>query len=133
MLIRAGDISINPRDVAAMSWDRRHYAMGASRSILVIRLNAGDTIRLEHQPGTWAPDPYEVERQIQAALDGEADRLTCRDPDLDRAALDRARGRVLEHYRACMVAGRTELAAEWEALLVASGYGWPDGAKEAGP
>lgn len=55
----------------------------------------------------------------------DTDRLTCRDPDLDMDALERAHGRVLTMYRSCMVGGAASVAAEWEALLVASGYGWP--------
>ena len=59
------------------------------------------------------------------------DRLTCRDPDLDLDALERAHGRVLSLYRSCVVGGAVAVAAEWEALLVASGYGWPARPKEA--
>jgi hypothetical protein len=60
----------------------------------------------------------------------DTDRLTCRDPDLDLGALERAHGRVLSLYRSCLVAGAASVAAEWEALLVASGYGWPARPKE---
>lgn len=67
---------------------------------------------------------------IRAALSEAAewrdtDRLTCRDPDLDLEALERAHARVLTMYRACLVGGAASVADEWQALLVASGYGWP--------
>ncbi|HEV7457300.1 MAG TPA: hypothetical protein VGN96_11025 [Roseococcus sp.] len=55
----------------------------------------------------------------------DPDRLTCRDPDLDMDALERAHARMLPLYRACMIGGAVSVAAEWEAALVASGYGWP--------
>ena len=61
----------------------------------------------------------------------DTDRLTCRDPDLDMDALERAHGRVLTMYRSCVVGGAASVAAEWEALLVASGHGWPSTPKEA--
>jgi hypothetical protein len=55
----------------------------------------------------------------------DTDRLTCRDPDLNSDALERAHARVLTMYRACLIGGAVSVAEEWEALLVASGYGWP--------
>jgi hypothetical protein len=66
---------------------------------------------------------------IRAALDAaewrDTDHLTCRDPDLDLDALERAHARVLTMYRACLAGGAASVADEWQALLVASGYGWP--------
>lgn len=61
----------------------------------------------------------------------EADRLTCRDPDLDLTALERGHDLALVHYKAACVSGSPKTAAAWEALLVASGYGWPATPKEA--
>lgn len=55
----------------------------------------------------------------------DTDRLTCRDPDLDLDALERAHARILSLYRACMIGGARSVADEWQAVLVASGYGWP--------
>ena len=69
--------------------------------------------------------------QDKTTPEADTDRLTCRDPDLDLDALERAHGRVLTMYRSCLVGGAAEVAAEWEALLVASGYGWPSRPKEA--
>jgi hypothetical protein len=57
--------------------------------------------------------------------DADTDRLTCRDPDLDLDALERAHARILTMYRACMIGGAVHVADEWQAVLVASGYGWP--------
>jgi len=63
----------------------------------------------------------------------DTDRLTCRDPDLDLDALERAHARVLSMYRACMIGGAVSVAEEWQALLVASGYGWPSRPKPPRP
>lgn len=61
----------------------------------------------------------------------QADELTSRAPGLDLDALERAHTRVLALWKACLASGRTALAAEWEALLVASGYGWPAAPRQA--
>lgn len=75
------------------------------------------------QPGENSPESI-------APPEADTDRLTCRDPDLDLEALERAHGRVLTMYRSCLVGGAAAVAEEWEALLVASGYGWPARPKE---
>lgn len=45
--------------------------------------------------------------------------------EVDQLALERAWERILGHWKACLVAGHGHMAAEWEAILVASGFGSP--------
>jgi len=76
-----------------------------------------------HHPGIVPELVAEVER-LREELAGEQ-RLTSRDPDLDLALLDRAHERLLRLWQAALRAERQDEADELEALLVASGYGWP--------
>lgn len=88
-----------------------------------------------HAIGPLAPPPPDstfpnrlAEHRIAWVPD--ADRLTSRDPDLDLEALEEAQLVALGFYKAAMRRGGDHEAKAWEAILVASGYGWPASPKE---
>lgn len=63
------DISVNPHAIASTRWERRHYANGSESSFIVTMMD-GTAYRLAYPPAFGNPDPYVIEKAIQAALAG---------------------------------------------------------------
>ena len=56
-----------PLAVSSTRWDRSFYANG-SASVLVVTMIDGAVYRLSYPPAFGDPDPYEIEKAIQAAV-----------------------------------------------------------------
>lgn len=61
------DTCINPLAVSSTRWDRTFYANGRSSSFIVTMVD-GTVYRLAYPSAFGDPDPYEVEKAIQAAI-----------------------------------------------------------------
>jgi hypothetical protein len=64
-------LMINPKYVASMEWDRRHYFNGPGDTVLVIRMHDGTEHRVKHEPHyLGGADAYAVEMAIVKAMEG---------------------------------------------------------------